>query len=114
MLFSAACVLMSAHSFLLYKVLGQCVQPISSERTISPFESGPDVFVSFSQSIWSRDVSHSESKLDGKTNWPFAIPIDDLSPDYLPPSVQERNASFGVRYEIFVHIRRGMMRSDNR
>ncbi|KZP29743.1 hypothetical protein FIBSPDRAFT_1038755 [Athelia psychrophila] len=96
------------------KVLGQFVQPISSERTVSPFESGPDVFLSFSQSIWSHDVSHSENSLDGKTEWPFAIPIDDLSPDHLPPSVRERNASFGVRYELFVHIRRGLMRSDDR
>ncbi|KAF7977287.1 hypothetical protein HWV62_4249 [Athelia sp. TMB] len=96
------------------KILGQFVEPTSSEKTISPFESGPDVFLSVSHAVWSREVSKSEGLPDGTQEWPFTIPITNSSSDPLPPSVLEKVARFGVRYEIYAHIRRGALRSDNK
>lgn len=95
-------------------MIGQFIEPISSERTISPFESGPDVFVSTSYSLWSRKASNFDEMLDETLEWPFSISIANLSNDPLPASLTERKACFGVRYEVYAHIRRGALRSNKK
>ena len=91
---------------------------ISGPRSREAFITGPDTFLELSQSLWSRKVSGTTfDKLNGKHSWEisFALPTEATTVQkVLPPTLQESNVSFGVRYEFFVHIRRGKLRSDDK
>ncbi|KAF7978433.1 hypothetical protein HWV62_610 [Athelia sp. TMB] len=71
------------------KIIGQIIQPLTKLKTVDPFERGSNVFVDFSQPLWSKC---SSILLEGKVSLPFTlqIPTYTLSGKLLPASTQER------------------------
>ncbi|EIN13044.1 hypothetical protein PUNSTDRAFT_124608 [Punctularia strigosozonata HHB-11173 SS5] len=76
-------------------------------------------FLNISRVLWSGD------KLSGVNRWDFTLKLptecgidaENEDPQQkwpLPPSFMEQEARFGIHYEIFLHVRRGLLRGDSR
>ncbi|KZP19035.1 hypothetical protein FIBSPDRAFT_572661 [Athelia psychrophila] len=91
------------------RLMGQIIQPLARRTTVEPFERGSDVIVDYSHTVWTECAP-----IEGKFAVPFAIQIPSvtLNGKPLPASATESKGCFGIRYEVFAHMRRGRLRTD--